>query len=169
MKALGHVVSDKNIFKNFILKTFFSTPWPTYATNWNGLNNFGREAPRDHSCGIWLKSNEWFQRRNRLNESLRTHALTHWRLTDKGLSQWLTLSTLCSGELKQYYWGWHPPFGTQYSGFFYTVRSTQRVDTQYAEILLYRTQTSIFTLKMLGLYLCTLIIGHKPCNILYVY
>jgi len=27
------------------------------------------------------------------------------------------------------------------------VRSTQRVGTQYAEILLYRTQTSIFTLK----------------------
>jgi len=27
------------------------------------------------------------------------------------------------------------------------VRSTQRVGTQYAEILLYRTHTSIFTLK----------------------
>jgi len=32
MKALGLVVSDKNIFENCILKTFFLTPWPTSAT-----------------------------------------------------------------------------------------------------------------------------------------
>jgi len=43
MKALGLEVSDK--------KTYFFTLWPTltYATNWNGLNNFGRGTPRDHS------------------------------------------------------------------------------------------------------------------------
>ena len=41
MKALGLVVSDKNIFENCILKNLF-WPWPTYATNWNGLNNFDR-------------------------------------------------------------------------------------------------------------------------------
>jgi len=63
MKALGLVVSEKNIFENCLLKTYFLTPWPTYATNWNGLNNFGRESPRDHSCDIWSKSNEQFQRR----------------------------------------------------------------------------------------------------------
>jgi len=40
-----------------------------------------------------------------------------------------------------------PPFGTQNSGGFKTVRSTQRDGTQYAEILLYRTQTSIFTFE----------------------
>jgi len=31
-------------------KTYFLTPWPTYATNWNGLNNFDKGTPRDHSC-----------------------------------------------------------------------------------------------------------------------
>ena len=35
----------------------------------------------------------------------------------------------------------------QYLVFFQTVRSTQWVGTQYAKILLYRTQTSIFTIK----------------------
>jgi len=34
MKALGLVVSDKKIFENCLLKTYFLTPWPTYATNW---------------------------------------------------------------------------------------------------------------------------------------
>jgi len=42
MKALSLVVSDKKIFESFILKTYFLTPWPTYATIWNGLNNFER-------------------------------------------------------------------------------------------------------------------------------
>jgi len=42
MIALGFVVSDKKICESFILKTYFLTPWPTYATNWNGLNNFDR-------------------------------------------------------------------------------------------------------------------------------
>ena len=41
MKALGLVVSDK-IFESCILKTYFLTPWPTYVTNRNHLNNFGR-------------------------------------------------------------------------------------------------------------------------------
>ena len=98
MKALGFVVSDKKIFENCILKTYFLTPLPTYATNWNGLNNFGKWPPRDHSCEVWSKSNEWFQRRSRLNEKVNT--LTHWRTTDKGVSQKLTRSSLCSGEPK---------------------------------------------------------------------
>jgi len=131
---MGLVVSDKKIFENCILKTYFLTPWPTYATNWNGLNNFDRGTPRDHSCEVWSKSNELYQRRSRLNENVfaRTHAhtvgrrtndchkfgqnprsgfrgdvvkrncwRTDWRwATDNGPSQKLTLSTLCSGELK---------------------------------------------------------------------
>jgi len=40
MKALGLVVSDKKMFEICILKTYFLTPWPTYATNQNYLNNF---------------------------------------------------------------------------------------------------------------------------------
>jgi len=35
MKALALVLSDKNIFENCILKTYFVTPWLTYATNQN--------------------------------------------------------------------------------------------------------------------------------------
>ena len=42
MKALGLVVSDKKIFENCILKTYFLTLWHTYATNQNHLNKFGR-------------------------------------------------------------------------------------------------------------------------------
>jgi len=41
MKAQGLVVLDKKIFENCILKTYFFTPWLTYATNQNHLNNVG--------------------------------------------------------------------------------------------------------------------------------
>jgi len=68
MKAQGLVVSDKKIFENCILKPYCFTPWPTYATNWNGLNNFGRGPHRDHSCEVWSKSNERFQRRRCLSK-----------------------------------------------------------------------------------------------------
>jgi len=54
MKALGLAVSDEKIFESFILKTYLLTLWPTYATNWNGLNNFDKEPPRDHSCAVCL-------------------------------------------------------------------------------------------------------------------
>jgi len=70
MKALGLVVLDKKIFENCILNTYFLTPWPTFATNQNHLNNFGRGPPRDHSCEVWSKSNEWFQRRRCLSKKV---------------------------------------------------------------------------------------------------
>jgi len=100
MKALGLVVLHKKIFENCILKTYFLTLWPTYATNWNGLSNFDRGPPRDHSCEVWSKSNKRFQRRCCLKKLLtdaRTDARTddgHWRITKAHLS------TSCSGELK---------------------------------------------------------------------
>ena len=47
MNALGLVVSDKTIFEKCILKTYFLTLWPTYATNQNHLNNFSRGLPRE--------------------------------------------------------------------------------------------------------------------------
>jgi len=56
MKALGLVVSDKKTFENCILKTYFLTSWPTNTTTWDGLNNFDRGPPRDHSCEVWSKS-----------------------------------------------------------------------------------------------------------------
>jgi len=80
MKALGLVVSDKKIFENCILKTYFLTLWPNYATNWNGLNNFDRGPPRDHSCEVWSKSNKQFQRRCCLKKLL-TDGRTHGRRT----------------------------------------------------------------------------------------
>ena len=83
MKALGLAVSDKKIFENCILKTYFLTRWPTYATNWNGLNNFDRGPPRDHSCEVWSKSNKLFQRRCCLKKLL-THGRTDGRTTDDG-------------------------------------------------------------------------------------
>jgi len=70
MKALGLVISDKKIFESFISKTYLLTQWPTYATNWNGLNDFDRGPPRDHSCEVWSSSHKRFKRRCRLKFSL---------------------------------------------------------------------------------------------------
>jgi len=61
MKALCLVVKDKKIFESCILKPYFLTPWPTYATNQNHLNNFGRGLPRDHSCWVWSNNNKRFK------------------------------------------------------------------------------------------------------------
>jgi len=65
------------------------------------LNNFGRGPPGDHFCEVWLKSNEWLQRRSRLNEkSLGTHSLmlarTH-ALTDDG-QRTVTIETKNQGK-----------------------------------------------------------------------
>ena len=93
-----------DFWKLHFKKTYFLTLWPTYATNWNSLNNFDRGPPRDHFCEVWSKSNKWFQRRFCLKKLLtlaRTDGRTDGRwTTDNGPSQKLDLSTLCSGELK---------------------------------------------------------------------
>ena len=68
MKALGLVVSDK-IFENCNLKTYFLTQWPTYTTNQNHLNNFGRGLPRDHSCWVWSNYHKRFKIRSSLKFS----------------------------------------------------------------------------------------------------
>ena len=85
MKALCLVVSEKKIFENCILKTYFLIPWPTYATNWNGLNNIDRRQLRDHSCEVWSKYNKRFQRRCCLKKLL-TDERTDARTMDDG--QW---------------------------------------------------------------------------------
>jgi len=36
-------------FWKLLFENLFLTPWPTYATNQNHLNNFGRGPPNDHS------------------------------------------------------------------------------------------------------------------------
>jgi len=129
MKAMGLVVSDKKIFENCILKTYFLTPWPNYATNWNGLNNFDRGPPSDHTCEVWSKSNKRFQRRCCLNKLL-TDARTDAR-TDDGRrtlkDHKSSLSTSCSGELKtynrvssKYHWFWVTVFRINWRWTFYT-------------------------------------------------
>jgi len=55
-KYKSSVVSDKKIFESCILKTYFLTLWPTYATNQNHLNIFGIAPPMDHSCWVWSNS-----------------------------------------------------------------------------------------------------------------
>jgi len=60
-----------------ILKTYFWTLWPTYATKWNSLNNFDRGPPRYHSCDVWSKSNEWFQRRRCFSKKVYARRTTH--------------------------------------------------------------------------------------------
>jgi len=89
-------------------ENLFFDPWPTYATNWNGLNNFDRGPHRDHSCEVWSKSNKRFQRRCCLKKLLtdgRTHGRMDGRRTTDAGHWWITkahLSTSCSGELKKY-------------------------------------------------------------------
>ena len=34
--------------------------WPCFLTNPNGLNNLGRESPKEHFCKIIWKSVQWF-------------------------------------------------------------------------------------------------------------
>jgi len=70
------------------------------------LNSFGRGTPRDHSCEVWSKSNEWIQRRSCLKKLL-THERTDARrdgrwATDNGPSEKFNLSTFCSCELKKH-------------------------------------------------------------------
>ena len=90
MKALGLVVSDKKIFEKFISETYLLTPWPTYSTNWNGLNNFDRGPLRDHSCEVWSKSNKRLQRRCCLKKLLTDGRTDGRRTPDIEGSQKLT-------------------------------------------------------------------------------
>ena len=82
-------------------------PWLNYATNCNNLNNFGRGPPRDHSCEVWSKSNEWFQRKKLFKEIV--DAQTDTRMMDDG--QWaITKAHLehfvlrWAKKNKKYYW-----------------------------------------------------------------
>ena len=104
MKALGLVVSDMKIFENCILKTYFLTLCPTYATNWNNLNKCDRGPPGDHSREVWSKSNERFQKIRCLSKNRRRTTHNARRTTTDDGQRAITiahLSTLCSGELKQ--------------------------------------------------------------------
>ena len=62
----------------------------------NSLSNFGRGSPKEHFCEIIIKSDQQFWRKSCSKQKLTMHR----RMTDKDQPQYLTLSTLCSGELK---------------------------------------------------------------------
>ena len=61
---IGLVVSDKKIFQVFykkIIGKISPAPWrPCFLTNPNGLNNLGKESPKEHFCKIILQSVQLF-------------------------------------------------------------------------------------------------------------
>jgi len=79
------------------------TPWLTYATNWNNLNNCCREPLKDHSCEVWSKSNERFKRWRCLSTKFthdgRRTPHDDGRRTKTGHNS--SPCTLCSGWAKQ--------------------------------------------------------------------
>ena len=80
----------------------------------NSLNNFCRASPKEHPCQVSSRLAQWFRRRRCLKKLLMDDRR---RTLDIGQSQWLTLSTLCSGELKSRKC-WYPaffPFPTMFS------------------------------------------------------
>jgi len=111
----------QEIFWKLHFENLLLTPWPTYATNQNHLNNFGRGPPRDHSCEVWSKSNEWFQRRRCLSNKVYRRGLTddaQQTTTDDGqrpvtkCSGWAKKgrSLKNCGTMQQYFWqrNWTP-------------------------------------------------------------
>ena len=61
--ALGLIVSDKKIFKDFA--TWL--PWqPELCLDSNSLNTFQLVPPKDISCEVWPKLAKWFRRRCQL-------------------------------------------------------------------------------------------------------
>jgi len=80
-------------------ENLFFDPVTYFATNWNGLNNFDRGPPRNHSCEVWSKSNKRFQRRCCLKKLL-TQRRTHGRTMDDG--QW----AIIKAHLKHFVLRW---------------------------------------------------------------
>ena len=69
-ESSGYCSFRQEFFLIAFWKTHFLTPWPTFATNQNHLNNFGRGPPSDHSCWVWSNYHWRFKKRCRLNFSL---------------------------------------------------------------------------------------------------
>ena len=62
--------SFRQDFWKLHFENLFLNPWPTYATNQNHFNNFGRGLPRDHSCWVCSNSHKRFKIRSHLKFSL---------------------------------------------------------------------------------------------------
>jgi len=61
MNALGLAVVDKKNFENCTFRTYFD-PETYLCNNCNGINNFRRGPPWEHSCEVWSNANKRFQR-----------------------------------------------------------------------------------------------------------
>ena len=98
-ESSGPCSSGQEDFWKLHFENIFLTPWPTSATNWNGLKNFDRGTPRHHFCEVWSKSIKRFQRRCSLKKLL-TDARTMDDVRRTLKDHKSSLSTSCSGELK---------------------------------------------------------------------
>ena len=78
---------------------FFSFWQPELWVEAKLLNNFGRSSPKEHPCQVTSRLIQWFRRRRCLKKLWTTQ--DGRRMLDIGRSQKLTMSTLCSGELKK--------------------------------------------------------------------
>ena len=63
------------------------------------MNNFGRALPKEHPCQVSSRLAQWFRRRRCLKKLWTTDDARRTP-EDIGRLQKLTMSTLCSGELK---------------------------------------------------------------------
>ena len=87
-------------FSNILLFLSFWLSWqPELLVKFNLLNNFGRALPKKHPCQVSSRLAQWFRKRRCLKKLWTTH--DGRRTPDIGQSQKLTMSTLCSGELKR--------------------------------------------------------------------
>ena len=66
LKSVQWFLTRRVFFLSFLYRYEYigkisPVPWrPGFLTNHNGLNNLGRELPKDHFCKIILKSVRWF-------------------------------------------------------------------------------------------------------------
>ena len=86
-------------FQSFCYIFSFWLPWqPELWVEFNLLKNFSRALPKEHPCQVSSRLAQWFRRRRCLQKLWTTD--NGRRTMDIGRSQKLTMSTLCSGELK---------------------------------------------------------------------
>ena len=69
-----------------------------HSYDWNSIS-WTISSPKEHPCQVSSRLAQWFRRRRYLKKLWTTH--DGRRTPDIGRSQKLTMSTLCSGELKR--------------------------------------------------------------------
>ena len=77
MKALGLVLSDKKIFFKLHFENLCLAPGDRLMQPTRTIGTTCRGPPRDHSCDVWSKSNELFQRRRCLSKKVYARRTMH--------------------------------------------------------------------------------------------